>query len=210
MPPAQPVRSLRNSSSGYTNRPGVTVSYASLNDYCQTLQVAVDNGKLSATKEFYGQVRLRHAGGYSQLCQDGIQYLELRNLDLNPWAGAGVDLSQLTCLTWFVLLMLWLPVPASTDNWIQAGQHANEQVAIETPMQVTRQLTEGEQLADALQTMATSLHQPHALQVAQHILTSLHDPGNTLAARWEQQTNDSLERATQLALQLATTPHFNA
>lgn len=77
-------------------------------------------------------------------------------------------------------------------------------------MQVTRQLTEGEQLADALQTMATSLHQPHALQVAQHILTSLHDPANTLAARWEQQTNDSLERATQLALQLATTPHFNA
>ncbi|KLD60673.1 hypothetical protein WP50_08550, partial [Lactiplantibacillus plantarum] len=73
--------------------------------------------------------------------------------------------SQLTCLTWFVLLMLWLPVPASTDNWIQAGQHANEQVAIETPMQVTRQLTEGEQLADALQTMATSLHQPHALLV---------------------------------------------
>lgn len=209
-PPAQPVRSLRNSSSGYTNWPGVTVSYASLNDYCQTLQAAVDNGKLSATKEFYGQVRLRHAGGHSQLCQDGIQYLELRNLDLNPWAGAGIDLSQLTCLTWFVLLMLWLPVPASTDNWIQAGQHANEQVAIETPMQVTRQLTEGEQLADALQTMATSLHQPHALQVAQHILTSLHDPANTLAARWEQQTNDSLERATQLALQLATTPHFNA
>ncbi len=34
-PPALPVRSLRNSSSGYTNRPGVTVSYASLNDYFQ-------------------------------------------------------------------------------------------------------------------------------------------------------------------------------
>ncbi|KZU83608.1 Glutamate--cysteine ligase [Lactiplantibacillus plantarum] len=48
------------------------------------------------------------------------------------------------------------------------------------------------------------------MQVAQHILTSLHDPANTLAARWEQQTNDSLERATQLALQLAATPHFNA
>lgn len=208
--PSRPVRSLRNSAHGYTNLPGVTVSYASLGRYCQTLRAAVDSGQLSATKEFYGQVRLRHAGGHSHLRQDGIQYLELRNLDLNPWAAAGINLSQLTCLTWFVLLMLWLPVPASVDSWVEAGQRANEQVAIEAPMQVPRQLTEGKQLAEALQTMATSLRQPSASQVAQYILTSLHDPANTLAARWEQQTNGSLERATQLALQLATTPQFDA
>ena len=84
--------------------------------YCQTLQAAVDNGKLSATRNFtVGSV----ASAWSLLIRMGFNTWNYVT-DLNPWAGAGIDLSQLTCLTWF-FTDLWLPVPASTDNWIQAS-----------------------------------------------------------------------------------------
>ena len=201
--PLQAVRSIRNGPDGYQNRGGVNIAYDSLNHYCMTLQAAIRSGQLTAAKEFYGQVRLRGAAEPLKLRQTGIQYLELRNLDLNPWASAGITIAQLTFVAWFVLLMLWLPVPADITGWIQTGHKANTRVAMESPTQETDYLAEGLQLVAAMRALSTGVAQPAATAMANQMLMGLNEPTTTLAAQWQLRTQGSLEVGTQYALQLA-------
>ncbi|MCT3296000.1 glutamate--cysteine ligase [Lactiplantibacillus pentosus] len=197
------VRSLRNGPEGYVNRPGLHVSYASLTQYCDRLQTAVARGQLSAVKEYYGQVRLRGGRDLSTLRQTGIQYLELRQLDLNPWSIIGVTNEQLQVVTWFTALMVWLPNPTDPDAWIDAGQHANQHVALEVPAARTQYFETGMRLAATLRELGQSLHQSAAEDVATLIAARLRAPESTLAARWCHETQGSVTQATQLALHLA-------
>lgn len=197
------VRSLRNGPEGYANRPGLHVSYESLTQYCDCLQTAVARGQLSAVKEYYGQVRLRGGHDLSTLRQSGIQYLELRQLDLNPWSAIGVTNEQLQAVTWLTALMLWLPSPADPDAWIEAGQRANQHVALEAPTARTQYVETGLWLAVTLRELGQSLHQPTAETLATLISARLRVPESTLAARWCAETHGSISQATQLALKLA-------
>lgn len=83
--PQEPIRSIRNSTYGYRNHDNVKVSYASLERYLEDIHRMVENGLLSEEKEFYAPVRLRGGKQMSDLPKTGIRYIELRNLDLNPF-----------------------------------------------------------------------------------------------------------------------------
>ena len=104
----QYVRSLRSGQYGYVNDPSVKVSYDSLNDYVTTLEHAVSSGQLIAEKEFYSNVRLRGAKQARELLQNGIQYLEFRLFDLNPFEAYGIALNDAKFVHYFILLMAWL------------------------------------------------------------------------------------------------------
>ena len=80
------MRSLRSGKYGYVNDPKIHVSYDSLQEYVETLEHWVKSGDLIAEKEFYSSVRLRGAKKARDLLQKGIQYLEFRLFDLNPFA----------------------------------------------------------------------------------------------------------------------------
>lgn len=198
--PTEPVRSIRNSPFGYTNLNRLQVSYRSVADYVGDLNRLVATGWLGAEKAFYGQVRLRGGHAVTDLATTGIDYLELRNFDLNPFAPLGVDQLQLDFLHGFILLMLSLPAPQNVAAAIRYGEQLNHQVALERPMEPTAQAAEGRWLLAQFDQLAAQLRVP-AFQTASWIVRSrLDHPEQTPAARW---LRDCQHQPTKLALALA-------
>ena len=62
--------------------------------YVETLEHWVAEGKLIAEKEFYSNVRLRGAKKAREFLDNGIQYLEFRLFDLNPFEPYGINLED--------------------------------------------------------------------------------------------------------------------
>ncbi|WP_054760583.1 hypothetical protein [Secundilactobacillus collinoides] len=53
-------------------------------------------GILSEDKEFYAPVRLRGGQAVHDLRTSGVDYLEVRNIDLNPFSPYGINSAQIT------------------------------------------------------------------------------------------------------------------
>ena len=199
--PTHAVRSLRNSHYGYHNDAGVRVSYASLAQYLDDLQRLVATNQLSAAKEFYGQVRLRGGHGVLDVGRTGIEYLELRDLDLNPFAPTGITQQQLATVYGFLLLMLWLPAPADSDAAVLTGAQRNDVVALEDPLERTRYQAEGAWLVEQLTAMVTALGFPDERIAVAGLTITLKHPEQTLAAQWRAAC--ALVPEASLALRLA-------
>ena len=58
-------------------------------------------------KKFYAPVRLRGGKQMSDLPKTGIRYIELRNLDLNPFSRLGIVEDTVDFLHYFMLYLLW-------------------------------------------------------------------------------------------------------
>ena len=141
--PQQYVRSLRSSPFGYVNDPEIKVSFDSLEAYVDSLEHWVNSGKLIAEKEFYSNVRLRGAKKARDLLQSGIQYLEFRLFDLNPFAACGLLLEDAKFIHYFILLMAWLEDTADQDA-IELGKGRLAEVAWEDPLAQSAYSVEGE------------------------------------------------------------------
>lgn len=112
--------SLRNSRCGYKNNEDFAISYSSLDDYVMSIQTLIDQGKIEGASELYTPIRLKagtEKGGLGQLESDGIQYLELRFLDLNPFAQNGVNIDDLYLVHLFMIFLLFLD-----DSELTTGQ----------------------------------------------------------------------------------------
>ncbi|EOT38997.1 bifunctional glutamate--cysteine ligase GshA/glutathione synthetase GshB [Enterococcus dispar] len=181
--PQEPVRSIRNSRFGYTNHEDVHVSYESLTQYLSDIARMVEIGKLSEEKEFYAPVRLRGGQKVSDLVQTGIRYIELRNIDLNPFAPFGINQEQIEFLHAFMLYMFYLPEEESADDWVAHGDAINDFVALERPDRVTDYVEEGMDLVAGLKEMAYNLKLPLADTFFDFAQSAFEDPSQTLAAR---------------------------
>ena len=97
--------SFRNGISGYRNLKHFFVSYNSLSNYIRDIKNAIDDGIIIAAKEYYSQLRLKgHSKGsvLEDLEHNGINYIEIRTLDLNPLLPLGLSVEQME----FMHLML--------------------------------------------------------------------------------------------------------
>ena len=93
--PKEPVRSIRTSHYGYVNKPDVQVSYETLTRYSEDLAENVSQGRLSEEKEFYAPIRMRGGKKVADLFHTGIRYVELRNIDLNPFDRVGINAEEI-------------------------------------------------------------------------------------------------------------------
>ncbi|WP_438350723.1 bifunctional glutamate--cysteine ligase GshA/glutathione synthetase GshB [Paenibacillus sp. FA6] len=103
------MNSLRNSECGYRNEQPLYVSYHSMNDYVRDLNELIRSEELLSVKEFYSPVRVKTAKGedpLQELMQDGIAYLELRFLDLNPLHKIGISKETMQFIHLFIVYML--------------------------------------------------------------------------------------------------------
>ena len=85
--------SFRNASCGYKNLVHLYPSYHSVEEFTRDVQSFIDEGHLSQAKELYTQIRLKPkdpSDVLSSLRNDGIQYLEVRTLDINPFYKCGL------------------------------------------------------------------------------------------------------------------------
>lgn len=179
----QYVRSLRSSQYGYVNDPEIKVSFDSIESYVESLEHWVKTGKLIAEKEFYSNVRLRGAKKARELLKSGIQYLEFRLFDLNPFEQYGISLADAKFIHYFVLLMIWLDETVD-QNGVELGKTRLAEVALENPLSPTRYTAEGEQLLNQLLAMLQDIHAPQEInEIVQQKLQQFADPALTLGGR---------------------------
>jgi glutamate--cysteine ligase len=98
--------SFRTGLYGYRNLENLLVSYDSVEEYLNCIDNLVKNGKLKNIGEYYGQIRLKAKDKENpelSLINEGIHYIELRPIDLNPFIKTGVDLMDLKFLHLFLL-----------------------------------------------------------------------------------------------------------
>ncbi|PZX04956.1 glutamate-cysteine ligase /glutathione synthase [Psychrobacillus insolitus] len=185
------VRSIRNSKYGYTNSDDVQVSYSSIQTYLSDLSSMVKRGILSEEKEFYSPVRLR--GGYhvSDLADHGIRYIELRNIDLNPFEPYGIGYEQAEFLHLFLIYLLWKDEGENCDEWVKMGDFYNDIVALEHPLEHTQFETEAKNVIDEMEHLAATLNLTISNKLFARLREMLMDPSKTLAGRLYKESEKS-------------------
>lgn len=101
------MASLRCGELGYWNHFTPILDYSSVSAYADSIQQYVTSGLLRAPSELYYPVRLKPKGinTLERLVKYGINHIELRMFDLNPFALAGVEPLD---VEFAHLLMVWL------------------------------------------------------------------------------------------------------
>ena len=183
--PTQPVRSIRNSKYGYTNRPEISVSYQDIQSYVKDLENLVDIGELIETKEFYSPVRLRGSDNVEELLAKGVSYIEIRNIDLNPFERVGISEETLQFLHIFLLTLLFLDEEQSdAETMLSLGTDYNNKVALEQPLSKTSMHDEGFWLISEMEKVNQHLVQPFdCSEVLQKVKQVLEQPKLTLAGQ---------------------------
>lgn len=99
--------SVRCGKEGYWNNFTPVLSYESVLSYAESIQKYIEIGKLAGVGELYYPIRLKPKGAnrLNNLVQNGVNHIELRNIDINPFAKEGIDVRDLEFLE---LLMLWI------------------------------------------------------------------------------------------------------
>jgi glutamate--cysteine ligase len=102
--------SARNGScSGYKNEIDLYPNYGSTKDYLSSIKEFVARGDISEAKELYAQIRLKPKDNkhiLESLEADGIQYLEIRSIDLNVFDKCGIAKIDLEFMNLFMLFLL--------------------------------------------------------------------------------------------------------
>lgn len=101
--------SYRNSKLGYKNSTNLYADYDSVRGYIESLDSFVYNNYISNYKEFYSQIRLKakdNSNIKESLLKDGINYLEIRSIDINPLERVGISLNDLKFVHLFTLFLL--------------------------------------------------------------------------------------------------------
>ena len=101
--------SFRNSNYGYKNKKNYYVSFNSVESYLLAIKNLVKLGALQDIYEFYGPLRLKadKTDMVNNLNNFGIEYIELRIFDINPYYKNGISKDALKLVHLFVLFLLF-------------------------------------------------------------------------------------------------------
>lgn len=189
------VRSMRSSPLGYHNALPRQVSYASIEDYVDDILTMVADGTLSQEREFYGSARPRGTESIAGLAEKGVQYIELRSLDNNPYSMTGLSRDQLHFTHLYCLLMVWMDEDDASTEALELGTHMNEQSGLERPQEESEYKEEGLYLLKLMQDMVDELNlDSYYKDLVTRALDEMEDPAQTLAYR----VSKSIEEAGSL------------
>lgn len=199
----EPVRSIRNSKNGYSNHDDVQVSYSSMDKYAADLSSMVKKNLLIEEKEFYSAVRLRGGEQAADLKEHGVKYIELRNIDINPFENYGISHEQAEFLHLFLLYSLWKDESENSDDWVNAGEAYNELVALEHPLTHTQFKDDAEKIIDEMEGLVETLKLTVSDSLFLNLRNMLTDPTKTLAGRLFQESEKTSQGqvATKLAIE---------
>ena len=140
--------SLRNSSCGYKNLKKLYPSYDSVDEFVGDVNKFIDDGDLSEAKELYTQIRLKPKNPENflkSLTDDGIEYVEIRTLDINPFYKCGLVIHDMKFLHLFLIYML---VKSESDyaDWQKEAKINEELVAEKAYVDSMRLLKDGNEI----------------------------------------------------------------
>lgn len=121
--------SYRNSICGYRNKENFRVSFDSVDENVRDLKNLISSGQLNGVNEYYSPVRLKHSGDNNStdlIEKDGIEYIELRMIDLNPLTKVGIDKRDLYLIHLIIISSLLYPCSGyDTDEQDRATKNQN-------------------------------------------------------------------------------------
>ncbi len=199
----EPVRSIRNSKHGYSNHEDLQVSFSSIQSYIADISLMVKKGVLIEEKEFYSAVRLRGGQQVSALEEQGVRYVELRNIDLNPFDKNGISYEQAEFLHLFLIYLLWKDEGENRDEWVKTGDVYNEIVALEHPLTHTQFKGDAEDIIAEMEHLVKELDLSVSDRLFVNLKEMLRDPSKTLAGRLYKMSEHSSqgEVATSIAIE---------
>ncbi len=103
--------SFRHGRCGYRNKENLFVSFNSIDQYIEDLEELVKEGTITGAREFYSPIRIKTKPTndiFTTLKNSGIQYLEVRTIDINPYCKAGIEIKDLHFIHIFLLYCLLL------------------------------------------------------------------------------------------------------
>ncbi|MGL4874497.1 MAG: bifunctional glutamate--cysteine ligase GshA/glutathione synthetase GshB [Clostridium sp.] len=104
------VGSLRNSRCGYRNEEDFYVSYNSLEEYIIDVKNLINDKCIQEAKEYYSAIRFKskeEGDMLENLEQNGVRYIEIRLLDLDPTTKFGISKNSLYLIHLYVLFCLF-------------------------------------------------------------------------------------------------------
>lgn len=136
--------SLRNSSCGYKNLKRLYPSYNTVGEFADDINSFIERGDLSEAKELYTQIRLKPKNPsdmLNSLKDDGIQYIEVRTLDINPFYNCGLVEHDMKFLQLFLIYML-VKHESDYECW-QSEAFINEETTAERAYDESMRLIRG-------------------------------------------------------------------
>lgn len=140
--------SFRNASCGYKNLNELYPSYNNIEEFVCDVNKFIDDGDLSGARELYTQIRLKPKNPknlLNSLVNDGVQYIEVRTLDINPFYKCGLVLHDMKFLHLFLIYML---VKSESDygSWQKEAKFNEENTAERAYDESMRLLKEGNEV----------------------------------------------------------------
>ena len=124
--------SYRNSECGYKNKIDLFPKYNSVKDYVDSINKFIDEDLIDTPRELYAPIRLKAKDPKSllnSLMDDGINYLEYRSIDINPFEKGGIALNDLNFMNIFNLFLL-IEDENDYENWQQEALNNQNTIAI--------------------------------------------------------------------------------
>lgn len=115
--------SYRNSECGYKNKIDLYPNYDSVDGYIESLKSFIRDKLIDSYKELYSCIRPKPVDPnsfFKSLSEDGIQYLEYRSIDINPFEKGGISIDDLYFLQLFNLF-LFIEEESDYDKWQEEG-----------------------------------------------------------------------------------------
>ncbi len=103
-----PLVSIRNTKYGYRNLDNLEICYKNKERYLKTINEAIDSGKIESEKEDYSCVRIKTSTKdvLRDLKNEHIKYIEVRNIDINPYEKSGINEETIKFLQVFLMYCL--------------------------------------------------------------------------------------------------------
>ena len=101
--------SYRNGDCGYENKVDLFPNYSSVKEYLHSIDMFIEAGYIEEHRELYSQIRLKPKDTKhfrESLLEDGIDYLEIRSIDINPFNKVGISLEDLKFVNLFTIFLL--------------------------------------------------------------------------------------------------------
>lgn len=133
-----PIRSIRQSSHGFGTK--FSGDYTNVQRYVDRIEKGVKQGILTSDYEFHDSVRFKGTRNLPELPQKGVEYLELRMLDLDPSSSVGVRTGTLRFIRLLASYFIMHPALKDDDveNVLETANRMNEEVAEELPTATCR------------------------------------------------------------------------
>ena len=135
---AHPMRSMRQSSYGFGTK--FRGDFTNLDRYVARIEEGVKEGILTSDYEFHGPVRFKGNAELKRLHKEGIKYVELRMLDLDPTTAVGVKTVTLRFIRLLASYFIMHPAmpEAEVDDVLKQADERNRIVAEEDPREKTQ------------------------------------------------------------------------